>query len=92
MLHETVKKLSEEQRRDVEEIGLGSLLDMTIDGIPSALGYYVVDRFDPTTNRIKMKTRFLDVSSESIHKIRQIRNKYIRAINNSRFGEDITNT
>ena len=35
------------QKACLERIGFGGLLDLKIDGIPSKLGFYVVDKFNP---------------------------------------------
>lgn len=59
-LHETVKLLKEEQRTAVEAMGLGSLLNMTVDGVPSKLGYFVVDNLD--TERMQLNLRVNDIN------------------------------
>ncbi|KAI3681394.1 hypothetical protein L6452_36189 [Arctium lappa] len=43
-LHETISALDDDQRKAVTDMGLGSLLTMTIQGVPSKLGFFVVDR------------------------------------------------
>ena len=94
VLYETLKNLSEQQKKDVEEIGLGCLLEMKLDGIPSQMGYYVVDNFDPANMRLKLKNGSLEVSLESVHRIPGLPKEGVKIanINASIVGEDILNT
>ncbi|KAJ9543619.1 hypothetical protein OSB04_023326 [Centaurea solstitialis] len=48
-----ITKLTLPQAEAVEEMGLGSLLDMTVDGIPEKLGYFVVEHLNTETMELQ---------------------------------------
>ncbi|KAI3692442.1 hypothetical protein L6452_32258 [Arctium lappa] len=68
-LWETVKMLDENQRAAVRDIGLESLLDLTLDGIPSKLGYYVVDKLDTRHMNLKLRNGAIPITVHSIHEL-----------------------
>ncbi|KAJ9553673.1 hypothetical protein OSB04_017718 [Centaurea solstitialis] len=61
-----IHSLSTSQRKCVEEMGFGKLLDMKVDGIPSKLGYYVVDRFDEKKMEIRLENGSIKITKDSI--------------------------
>ncbi|KAJ9545058.1 hypothetical protein OSB04_024765 [Centaurea solstitialis] len=68
-LFDTIKGLKDGQRVAIREMGLESLLDMTVDGIPLKMGFYVVDRLDTCNMVIKMEEENIPITVQSIHKI-----------------------
>ncbi|KAI3758815.1 hypothetical protein L6452_06387 [Arctium lappa] len=68
-LHETISALDDDQRKAVTDMGLGSLLTMTIQGVPSKLGFFVVDRFDPSSMVIKCNQGVIPITVASIHQV-----------------------
>ncbi|KAI3735646.1 hypothetical protein L6452_15154 [Arctium lappa] len=47
---------------------MDSLLDMTIDGVPLKLGYYVVDAVNTTQMHLKVHTGVIPITVESVHR------------------------
>lgn len=68
-LWDTVKALNENQRAAVREIGLGSLLDITLDRIPYKLGFYVVDNLDTTSMTVKLSNGHIPITVASIYRL-----------------------
>nr|GEY80622.1 copia protein [Tanacetum cinerariifolium] len=56
-------------------MGFDSLLDFKVDGIPSRLGFYVVDKFDPVAMEIKLKNGSLVVNKEVISEMLRLGNE-----------------
>ncbi|KAL3656134.1 hypothetical protein CASFOL_000530 [Castilleja foliolosa] len=48
------KRLSTEQRKTVESMGFGGLLDFNVAETPSTLGYWLLENFDPMACVIKL--------------------------------------
>ncbi|KAI3771629.1 hypothetical protein L6452_02795 [Arctium lappa] len=48
-------------------MGLGVLLDMTLNGIPSKMGFYVVDALDTKEMHLRTHEGVIPISMESIH-------------------------
>lgn len=69
ILFDTIKILTEHQRAAVREIGLASLLDITVDGIPCKLGFYVVDNLDTKHMKLKVMNGDIPITVASIHRI-----------------------
>ncbi|KAK9071996.1 hypothetical protein SSX86_008427 [Deinandra increscens subsp. villosa] len=61
--------LKPKQRDYVYNMGFGQLLTFKCDGIPSKIGYFVVDNFDPQEMEIKAATSSVKVDSVSINKL-----------------------
>ncbi|KAI3727897.1 hypothetical protein L6452_16525 [Arctium lappa] len=55
ILHQTIDDLNNKQIEAVKEMGLGSLLNMTVDGIPSKLGFFVVNNLDTNSMQLHLK-------------------------------------
>ncbi|KVI05140.1 hypothetical protein Ccrd_016529 [Cynara cardunculus var. scolymus] len=62
-----IHSLSTSQRQCVEEMGFGKILDMKVDGIPSKLGFYVVDRFDEKKMEIRLENGSIKITKDLIH-------------------------
>ncbi|GJX69527.1 hypothetical protein Tco_0305254 [Tanacetum coccineum] len=67
--------LNPSQQACVAKMGFGSLLDFKVDGIPSRLGFYVVDKFDPVAMEIKLKNDSLVVNKEVISEMLGLTNE-----------------
>ncbi|GJV73920.1 C2 calcium-dependent membrane-targeting protein [Tanacetum coccineum] len=57
-----ISKLSPIQKSCLEQLGFGKLLHFKVEGIPSKLGFYVVNNFDETTMEIKLNSRVADMN------------------------------
>lgn len=73
----TIKNLSIEQKECIINLGLGSMLDITLDIIPADIGHHVVLHYDPNTNCIDFGNTRLQITEERIHAILGIPNKGI---------------
>jgi len=69
-----IKELTKKQRDAVRSLGFGKILSIKVDGIPSKLGHFVVDRFNPETMEIKLGDRSIKVDEDSIHQLMGIPN------------------
>ncbi|KAI3702585.1 hypothetical protein L6452_28329 [Arctium lappa] len=72
VLHETIEQLSESQKVVVKEMVLESLLSMTLDGIPSKLGFFVVDNLDTDTMQLRLKKASISISENTVHKMQGV--------------------
>ncbi|KVI11420.1 hypothetical protein Ccrd_010169 [Cynara cardunculus var. scolymus] len=63
--HETVHTLNDSQRDAIKSMRLGSLLDIKIDGVPSRLGFYVVDNL--TNMRLNVRHDSIPITISSTH-------------------------
>ncbi|CAH9105280.1 unnamed protein product [Cuscuta epithymum] len=62
-----ISKLSHKQREQVREVGFGALLDLGIRELPSKLGYWIVDNFDPISCSLKLgKGRKIHITEEDV--------------------------
>ncbi|KVI11177.1 hypothetical protein Ccrd_010415 [Cynara cardunculus var. scolymus] len=68
-LWETVKALNSNQRAAIKEMGFDALLDMTLFGIPSKLGHYVVDMLDTSNMTIQLRDGQIPITVKSIHDV-----------------------
>ncbi|KAI3672899.1 hypothetical protein L6452_39002 [Arctium lappa] len=68
-LHETIRGLSTTQEKAVQEMGLGSLLKMSIDGVPSKIGFYVVDILNTKTMTLDTRYGRIPITVDSIHNL-----------------------
>lgn len=64
-------------KKAVEHMGLGALLNMTIDGVPSKLGFYVVDILNTRNMALELMNCSITITMESIHEILGIPNQGI---------------
>ena len=93
VLYDTMKVLSDDQKQSVRDMGMGTLLDMIVDGVPGKLGYYVVDNLDTINIRINMVTGYLRITEKSIHDILGIPlgEIDIMSLQQTNAGKDLTN-
>nr|GEV26921.1 hypothetical protein [Tanacetum cinerariifolium] len=68
------KKITKKRKMD-NTMGFGKLLHFKVEGIPSKLGFYVVDNFDDKTMEIKMENASRMINMESIADMIGIINK-----------------
>ncbi|KAJ9541395.1 hypothetical protein OSB04_027901 [Centaurea solstitialis] len=64
-----ITKLTLPQAEAVEEMGLGSLLDMTVDGIPEKLGYFVVEHLNTETMELQFGGNSLKITPDTVSEI-----------------------
>ncbi|CAH1450842.1 unnamed protein product [Lactuca virosa] len=74
-LWKAVKILSSEQRDCVESLGLRSVLKMTLDVIPSKIGFFSVFSYDHTTNSIDLGHGRITITEETIGEILGLKNE-----------------
>ncbi|KVI03137.1 hypothetical protein Ccrd_018569 [Cynara cardunculus var. scolymus] len=53
-LYQTIVGLNDAQKIAVKQMGLGALLEMTINGVPTKLGFFVVDNLDVKKMELKL--------------------------------------
>lgn len=71
-----VATLKANQQACVAKLGFGSLLDFKVDGIPSRLGFYVVNNFDSKELVIRLSGgRSLPVNAEVISEMLGLKNE-----------------
>lgn len=64
-----MRSLSKAQRDYVISIGLGPLLNITVDGIPTSIGYYAVKNFDVEKMVLNVHRGQLPVNREVVHQL-----------------------
>lgn len=70
-----VKTLSNEQKQCVRDLGLSSILDMSLDVMPSHIGHFVVEHYDPARNCLDLGHIIIQINEEKIHQILGIPNQ-----------------
>ena len=75
MLFNALQTLRPVQKACLEQMGFEGLLDMKLDGIPSKIGFYVVDNFNPETMEIKLKNSRILITKQLIGELLGIRNE-----------------
>ncbi|GJU95372.1 hypothetical protein Tco_1320128 [Tanacetum coccineum] len=70
-----ISKLSPVQKSCLEQLGFGKLIHFKVEGIPSKLGFYVVNNFDQNTMEIKLDNGSLLITMELIADMIGIINK-----------------
>ncbi|KVI07904.1 hypothetical protein Ccrd_013731, partial [Cynara cardunculus var. scolymus] len=68
-LYDKVKSLTLTQRASIKDMGFESLQDMMVDGIPTKLGFYVVDMLNTTAMNIRMNDGAIPIRVKSIHEV-----------------------
>ncbi|GKB01554.1 ubiquitin-like-specific protease ESD4 [Tanacetum coccineum] len=67
-LYKTIRNLTPEQRVVVRKLGLGSLLELKINRLPSRLAFWLVERFDSNTGVLKVFDKEISITPELIRK------------------------
>lgn len=75
MLFNALQTLRPVQKACLEQMGFEGLLDMKLDGIPSKIGFYVVDQFNPVKMEIKLRNSSIVITKQLIGEILGIRNE-----------------
>ncbi|KAL4567262.1 hypothetical protein LXL04_022841 [Taraxacum kok-saghyz] len=57
------------EQRAVRQMRLGSLLEMSTNGLPGKLSRFVVDNFDPTTMNLNLPTGSIEITEELVSKL-----------------------
>jgi hypothetical protein len=68
-LIETMGVMSKAQKAAVRKMGFGKILSLKVNGIPSQLGLFVVENFNPKTMSIEMGDKKIKVDEESINQL-----------------------
>lgn len=76
-LYHACSTLRPHQIACLEQIGFGGVVDIKMDGIPSRLGLYVVDKFDEKKMEIKLSTGSLMLTKDLIAEMLGIKNEGI---------------
>lgn len=63
----TIIGLSKDQKKAVEDMGLESIVNMSLEGVPSKLGFYVVDALNTRNMIMDLKHGSIQITPESIH-------------------------
>ncbi|KAI3769686.1 hypothetical protein L6452_00796 [Arctium lappa] len=69
ILQQILYELSDDQKVAVERMGLGSFIGMTVDGIPSRLGYFVVNNLDTNNMELRLNHGTIIINEETVHQI-----------------------
>ncbi|KAJ9555287.1 LOW QUALITY PROTEIN: hypothetical protein OSB04_009901 [Centaurea solstitialis] len=66
-LYEAIQNLSEEQKKCIEDMGFGNLLDMKMDGVVGRIAFAVIEKFDVESMEINFERKKIIVNEQSIH-------------------------
>ena len=69
VLYSLLKNLTCGQRKELIDMGFGSLYGMDIDELSGKIGLFVVDNFEPTEMKLKCQNYDILITAESIHKV-----------------------
>lgn len=64
-----VHLLNPAQKKVVEEMGFAALLKFDISELPTQLGYWLVENFDPETCMLKAGNRSIQITKEKVHEV-----------------------
>nr|GFA53407.1 hypothetical protein [Tanacetum cinerariifolium] len=73
--YNSISTLKPNQKACSEQIGFGNFVEFKVDGIPSKLGLYVVDKFDAKKMEIKLAEGALKITKNLISEMMGIRNE-----------------
>ena len=76
-LQQTLYQFTLSQWTAVKEMGLASILDMTVDGIPTKLGYFVIDNLDSNSMQLRLQRTSINITEELVHKTLGVANSGI---------------
>ncbi|GKB96871.1 hypothetical protein Tco_0983008 [Tanacetum coccineum] len=75
--YNSISTLKPNQKACLEQIGFGNFVEFKVDGIPSKLGLYVVDKFDAKKMQLKLAEGSLKITKNLISEMLGIRNEGI---------------
>ncbi|GKB02912.1 hypothetical protein Tco_0831001 [Tanacetum coccineum] len=75
--YNSISTLKPNQKACLEQIGFGNFVEFKVDGIPSKLGRYVVDKFNDKKMEIKLAEGSLKITKNLISEMLGIRNEGI---------------
>lgn len=64
-----IRSLNKDQKKAVRELGFGSLLKLSIDGIPGKLSRYVVNKFNPQDMKIHLPEASIEITKELVQNL-----------------------
>nr|GEZ85047.1 major facilitator superfamily domain, general substrate transporter [Tanacetum cinerariifolium] len=74
-LYNAIVTLKPSSKGCLARIGFADVLEFKCDGIPSKMGFYVVDNFSQHNMEIKLNKRSIEITQELIGEMLGIRNK-----------------
>nr|GEW11364.1 ulp1 protease family, C-terminal catalytic domain-containing protein [Tanacetum cinerariifolium] len=77
IFYNSISTLKPNKKACLEHIGFGNFVEFKINGIPSKLGLYVVDKFDAKKMEMKLAEGALKITKNLISEMLGIRNKGI---------------
>ncbi|KAL6558275.1 hypothetical protein OROMI_018625 [Orobanche minor] len=70
VLVNTIEKLNDIQKKEIVDMGFGHILLLSIKEVPSMLGYWVVNNFNPITCEIKLQDgRRLHIDDNDVYRV-----------------------
>ncbi|PWA56114.1 hypothetical protein CTI12_AA428850 [Artemisia annua] len=87
-LYLAIATLKPNQQACIAKMGFGNLLDFKVDGIPSRLGFYVIDKFDPEKMEIKLKDGALPVNSKVISEMLGLKDEGVNIMTTEVVGNE----
>ena len=69
VINNLMKNLTLGQRKNLIDMGFGSLYDMDIEEIPVKIGHFVVDKFIDSEMKLKLRDYDIVITPELIHKV-----------------------
>ena len=69
VLYNLMSKLTLAQRKDLIDIGFGSLYDMAVEEIPDKIGHFVIDNFFQNEMKLKLQNYDIEITPELIHSV-----------------------
>nr|GFA75637.1 major facilitator superfamily domain, general substrate transporter [Tanacetum cinerariifolium] len=75
--YNSISTLKPNQKACLEQIGFGNFVEFKVDGIPSKLGLYVVDKFDAKKMEMKLAEGVIKITKNLISEMLGIRNEGI---------------
>nr|GFA83484.1 major facilitator superfamily domain, general substrate transporter [Tanacetum cinerariifolium] len=75
--YNSISTIKPNQKACLEQIGFGNFVEFKVDGIPSKIGLYVVDKFDAKKMEMKLAEGALKITKNLISEMLGIRNEGI---------------
>ncbi|KAI3771490.1 hypothetical protein L6452_02655 [Arctium lappa] len=72
ILHQTISDLNDKQKKAVNAMGLGSLIAMTVNGIPSKIGFFVVNNLDTENMQMWLEGGSIVINEMTIHEVLKV--------------------
>ncbi|KAI3685874.1 hypothetical protein L6452_35135 [Arctium lappa] len=72
ILQQTVSDLNDKQQKAVKEMGLDCFIGMKVDGIPSKLGFFVVNNLDTHSMQLRLEGGSIVINEMTIHEVLKV--------------------